>query len=187
MPFTKEYLLSIPCRKPIIDRLMSKIEIDDNGCWCYTGSLDRCGYGKINIDRRNLGAHKVMYLLARGNFDQEKYEMLHLCHNRKCINPGHLKHGTHYENLTPIINSGRLFGDKVGGDGGKRIKDKSVLLGSGGCGYRVCAENTLICLLFEKTSELDHNGFDSGRVSQAVYHNRMYKGYRWKYIKTIND
>ena len=179
MPFTKKELLSYNTREPILDKLNRKSFFNDDGCQIYTGSVDRCGYGKVSICDRRLGAHKVMYILTKGDYDQEKYEMMHSCHNPSCINPDHLSFGTHKQNIDAVISRGILFGS----DGGNRIKDKSVLIGSGSCGYRVCAESDSICLLFRTTLDANDAGFNSGGVSRAVYSGSIYKGYKWKYIK----
>ena len=78
---------------------MSKVEYDKNGCWNFTGKKDPYGYGVFIIGGRSLGAHKVSYILHKGDFDQTKFEMMHECHNRSCINPCHIKAGTHKENM----------------------------------------------------------------------------------------
>lgn len=179
MPFTKAELLSYNTREPILNKLNRNSYFDDKGCQVYTGPIDRCGYGKVSVGKRRLGAHKVMYILTHGDYDQSKYEMLHSCHNPSCINPNHLSHGTHKQNINAVIARGLLFGNGVGG---REIKDKSVLLGSGGCGYRVCAESDEVCLLFITTLDAHKAGFNSGRVSNAVYSGNVYKGYKWKYI-----
>jgi len=189
MPFTKKELLSYNTREPILTRLNRKSYIDDSGCQIYTGSLDRCGYGAFKVGGRSLGAHKVMYILTYGDYDQDKYEMLHSCHNPSCINPIHLSHGTHKQNLDAVISRGLLFGNGVGG---RKIKDKSVLLGSGGCGYRVCAESDEVCLLFKLRKQgLTLEGlatlFIMGMFTKVTNGSILTVGFPFKVVRTISQ
>ena len=106
--FDVAYLKSFNYRKPLIERLMSKIEVDENsGCWIFIGSKDRCGYGMIKIGRHNLGAHKVAYLMLVGDYDQSNLELMHTCDTPACINPKHLIPATHKENIADCISKGR--------------------------------------------------------------------------------
>lgn len=105
--FTRDYLLSLECRIPILHRIQSKIRVDSNGCHNFTGVKDRCGYGRIRIGKHSLGAHKVMYVISVGDFDQDNLELLHTCDNPACVNTDHLTPGTHKENMHDCINKGR--------------------------------------------------------------------------------
>lgn len=100
------YLLSLPSKTPLIDRLKQKIVVMPSGCWHYTGSTDRCGYGRISVGKHRLGAHKVAYLLLVGDFDQE-LELMHSCDNPICVNPAHLSPATHQENIQDCVSKGR--------------------------------------------------------------------------------
>lgn len=105
--FTPEYLLSLTGRVPLIERLNRKVIINERGCHEYSSNLDRCGYGRFKVGKHQLGAHKVMYLLTVGNYDQINKELMHICDNPACINPEHLKPGTHKENIQDCIMKGR--------------------------------------------------------------------------------
>lgn len=37
----------------MIERLVDKFEIDESGCWVWTGSLNNMGYGQINPGGRS--------------------------------------------------------------------------------------------------------------------------------------
>ncbi|WOZ57847.1 hypothetical protein ZP9_00032 [Shewanella phage ZP9] len=163
MSFSKEYLLSIPSKKPILQRLHEKSYFNENGCQIYTGALDRCGYGKIKVGNRNLGAHKVMYILSIGDFDQDKYEMLHLCHNPRCINPEHIEVGTHQRNMEQASNRGTL---------GRPCRKL----------YSLCAEGKNYCLIFKSTYEAESLGYKSAHICTSMKRNGMYRGFYWKYV-----
>lgn len=104
--FTAAYLLSFPSKTSLIERLRSKITEQPSGCWYYTGSTDNSGYGKIAVGKHRLGAHKVMYLLAVGDYDQQ-LELMHSCDNPNCVNPAHLSPATHSDNIQDCVDKGR--------------------------------------------------------------------------------
>jgi len=56
------------------------------------------GHGKL--------AHRLSYSLAVGEIPKG-LDMMHLCHNRICINPDHLRPGTRKENVDMSVRDGR--------------------------------------------------------------------------------
>lgn len=68
-------------------------------CWLWTPPVDRStGYGRINIDRSNIGAHRFAYELLVGPIP-EGLQIDHLCRVRACVNPAHLEPVTVSENV----------------------------------------------------------------------------------------
>lgn len=76
------------------ERLMSKVFVNNTTmCWDFTGKLDKSGYGRIRINKVNYLAHRMSYDLFCGFID-ESMVIDHLCRNRSCCNPDHLREVT---------------------------------------------------------------------------------------------
>lgn len=70
---------------------------NSTGCWIWTGKSYPTGYGKFHLLGERY-AHRISYLLTYGKIPP-KMEVLHRCDNPPCINPDHLKLGTHQDNI----------------------------------------------------------------------------------------
>lgn len=86
----------------IIFLLMSNIISTDFGCWEWTGRK-RSGYGTLQIpcDKKSYWAHRLSYACFTGPI-KANFVIDHICRNRACINPKHLKMVTHKENCLAI-------------------------------------------------------------------------------------
>lgn len=95
--------------RPIIDRLMEKVDKHPDGCWIFTGAKIATGYGKIS-DRRShaVFAHRVSYAHFKGPIPPG-LKVLHQCDNPSCVNPDHLSVGTQKENWLDARAKGRNF------------------------------------------------------------------------------
>lgn len=91
-----------------IERLMSKVKIIPSGCWEFHGSLDVGGYGRLSYKGTTRKAHRVSFLLFKGEIPEGKI-ILHSCDNRLCVNPAHLSVGTHLDNKIDCIKKGREY------------------------------------------------------------------------------
>ena len=60
------------------------------GCWEWSGALDGGGYGLFTFEGRQQGAHRVSLSLC-GLVVPEGCQVDHRCHNRRCVNPSHLR------------------------------------------------------------------------------------------------
>ena len=65
------------------------------------------GYGRVRINTKNYGAHRVALVLSVGAVDPDLV-VRHLCHNTTCCNPRHLAVGTHGDNRHDSSKAGRL-------------------------------------------------------------------------------
>lgn len=90
----------------VANRLLSKIEVLDDGCWRYTGGLNSGGYGNIWDNGRTRSAHVVSFECHSGPVP-EGLSVLHSCDYRACINPEHLFAGTTQDNIDDMVTKGR--------------------------------------------------------------------------------
>jgi hypothetical protein len=84
--------------EPMVERLARFYVVEANGCWRWTATLDRVGYGNIQVRRRTMRAHRASYEAHVGPIPKG-LELDHLCRNKACVNPSHLEPVTHSENL----------------------------------------------------------------------------------------
>lgn len=90
-----------------IAKFMSLFKIEEvTGCHIYQGCIGERGYGKINIFKVTVQAHRLSYCIHKGDIPKGLY-VCHKCDNPSCINPEHLFIGTALENNMDKIEKGR--------------------------------------------------------------------------------
>ena len=107
-----------------------------DGCWIWTGSVGKSGYGRINAGGHNgpiLHAHHVALDLA-GRPLAPRELALHSCDNKVCVNPAHLSAGDHSRNIREAWESGlrdrerqRIYGATVRRKGLERARERLAL------------------------------------------------------------
>ena len=82
-----------------LQRFLAKVQIDpDTGCWEWTGSMDRKGYGKFWWRGKCRWAHRWAYEAFIGPIPDDK-TLHHLCGNPGCVKPAHLRPASNAENV----------------------------------------------------------------------------------------
>jgi hypothetical protein len=97
----------------IYDRFWSKVSKTD-GCWTWTPTAGRGGYGRFWLNRRNVAAHHVAFWLEHDYWPSPI--CLHICDNPSCVRPDHLREGTTADNVADRCAKGRsAIGHRNGG------------------------------------------------------------------------
>jgi hypothetical protein len=79
-----------------------------SGCWLWLGAVDWDNYG-VAQDRalkRSARAHRLVYETLVAPIPKGKM-LLHSCDNPCCVNPDHLRIGTHQDNVDDCKAKGR--------------------------------------------------------------------------------
>jgi len=87
-------------------KFWEKSKANGHGCWEWTGSIDKDGYGQIHLHGKTIRAHRFAYMLVNGETPDNKH-VLHTCDNPACVNPNHLWLGTNQDNVDDRERKGR--------------------------------------------------------------------------------
>lgn len=84
-------------------RFLEKIE-QLGECWIWQAAYDVNGYGRFWYKDRMWPAHRAAYDIFVE--DVGELHVLHSCVNPGCVNPDHLRLGTHAENMQDLAARG---------------------------------------------------------------------------------
>lgn len=126
------------------DNFWSKVEKTD-GCWMWKGGKTDEGYGATNVvldddgEQRWMRAHRAAYILTHGT--PEKPELHHICEEKLCVRPDHLKPVTRKEhmNLTPGTY-GYKWARRTHCEAGHPFNSDNLLPFATKAGFRRCRE-----------------------------------------------
>lgn len=76
------------------------------GCWEWLSYRNSHGYGQMFDGIRVLLAHRVSWILHNGPIP-DGLVCRHDCDNRTCVNPAHLRIGTHADNIADKVARNR--------------------------------------------------------------------------------
>lgn len=100
----------VEIKRKLVEEHLSNYLETETGCWEYQGCCQSKGYGFINT---SIGSNKHSYTLHRLSYYYHKHTdpaslvVRHDCDNRVCINPAHLRIGTHKDNSRDAMERGR--------------------------------------------------------------------------------
>jgi hypothetical protein len=97
------------------DRFWAKVDRrKDSECWIWTGAMTSSSrnYGTfwVRTSRKDGKLHrasKISLFLRTGEQPKDKQMVLHSCDNPPCVNPLHLRYGTHQDNCDDAVNRKR--------------------------------------------------------------------------------
>jgi len=83
------------------ERFWKKVNKTDT-CWLWTGKPTSFGYARVKCLGKQIMAHRISLEIHLNRKIQDGYDVAHapiICHNRLCVNPGHLREATRQENM----------------------------------------------------------------------------------------
>lgn len=129
-----------------LNRFWSRVDKSED-CWVWTKATSSNGYGQLRVGPRPgrlLLAHRISFSLLRGPIS-DGLEVRHDCDNPPCVNPNHLRVGTHSQNMLDAVERGRHWtpltksnSDKTACINGHPFDEANTYIYDGGRECRAC-------------------------------------------------
>lgn len=142
-----------------------KYVVCGNGCWLWSGHVDKDGYGRIRQGSKSeplLRSHRVSYELYVGSIPPGMM-VCHSCDNPPCVRPSHLFIGSAVDNVRDMIFKKR---DKIRGSSQSQSKlsDSDV------------RDIRLFSPMITQKSLASHFGVSQGLISHVL------TGNNWRHV-----
>ena len=88
-----------------IERIFSKIKFNNQTrCWEWIGNKNQTGYGRVRYLGKKILVHRLIYAWVNKTplykrIDKDILIIDHICNNKACCNPEHLRLTTHLVNM----------------------------------------------------------------------------------------
>lgn len=110
------------------DAFWSRVGVSEKSkCWPWLASAGRAGYGAFWLNGKCEGAHRVALMLS-GVRIKPGQVVMHICDNRLCCNPSHLRPASQSENMIDCVTKGRhaKVGSKGSFNGAAKLSESDV-------------------------------------------------------------
>ena len=136
-----------------------------DACWIWKAG-QACGYGKFWMDGKTISAHRASYLLHHGEIPPHLI-VRHTCHRPLCVNPSHLKLGTHADNMQDMVSSSRSLSGEANGASILKEAQAIEIINQAKAGKKI------------RTIAREMN------ISRSTVRN-VAKGFTWKHLQTAD-
>lgn len=133
------YWISLSKDEPVKPLFLSYVSFDkETTCWNWKGYKSELNYGSISIDGRIFLSHRLSYTIFVEPI-KKGLVIDHICHNRACCNPEHLRAVTIRENNSrnPHSRLGYAYG-KTHCNNGHELSDDNLVRSSLKRGKKEC-------------------------------------------------
>ena len=94
--------------KALIQAVAIEYFINENGCHiCVSHALDKDGYPRVHRFGKDRRMSRYVWQITNGCEIPKGMLIMHTCDNPNCVNPDHLKLGTHKDNMADRSMKGR--------------------------------------------------------------------------------
>lgn len=115
------------------ERAATRYEVDEStGCWISTYSRASHGYAQVGWSEKTLTArnrmttaHRAAWVHHSGKQIPEGMTVDHMCKNRPCVNPGHLRLLTNFENARRTSDRDWPLGRCINGHPNSELREFS--------------------------------------------------------------